>query len=162
MSRKTSAAFLLESPQDPLMYVPQAREEESPSFWAWPDLMQLLRYQGMGLVSFDQGCFGHTRQKPTTCLTNMEGMRDLDDQRSEQHSEALPQNVSDQCRLSSAWAMWAPGLRAAIREALTRHLKKGGMEDEEENLHLAKMTSEEAPEAHIRQGHRPYRRNCRT
>ena len=28
--------------------------------------------------------------------------------------------------------------------------------------HLAKMTSEEAWAAHIRQGHRPYRRDCRT
>ena len=57
---RVRTAFLLESPQDPLTYVPQAREEESPSFWAWPELMQLLRYQGMGLVSFDQGCFGHS------------------------------------------------------------------------------------------------------
>ena len=84
---RVRTAFLLESPQDPLTYVPQAREEESPSFWAWPDLMQLLRYQGMGLVSFDQGCFGHSRRKPTTCLTNLEDMRDLEDQRSTMHSE---------------------------------------------------------------------------
>ena len=63
-------AFLLESPQDPLTYVPQAREEESPSSWAWPELMQLLRYQGKGLVS----------RKPTTCLTYIEDIRDLDDQ----------------------------------------------------------------------------------
>ena len=123
--------------------------------------MQLLRYQGMGLVSFDSGCFGHPRRKPTTCLTNMEDMRDLDDQRSEKHSEALPQNVGDRCRLSSTWAMWA-ALRAAIREALKRHLKMAYVEDVEENPHLAKMTSEEAWEAHIRQGHRPYRRDCRT
>ena len=38
---RVRTAFLLESPQDPLTYVPQAREEESPSFWAWPELMQL-------------------------------------------------------------------------------------------------------------------------
>ena len=48
---RVRTAFLLESPQDPLTYVPQAREEESPSFWAWPELMQLLRYQnGFGIL----------------------------------------------------------------------------------------------------------------
>ena len=93
---RVRTAFLLESPQDPLTYVPEAREEESPSFWAaWPELMQLLRYQGMGLVSFDQGCFGHSRRKPTTCLTNLEDMRDLEDQRSTKHSEALPKDIKD-------------------------------------------------------------------
>ena len=159
---RVRTAFLLESPQDPLTYVPQAREEESPSFWAWPELMQLLRYQGMGLVSFDQGCFGHSRRKPTTCLTNLEDMRDLEDQRSTKHSEALPKDIKDRCHLSSTWAVWAPGLRAAIREALHRHLKREGDETADEEPHLAKMTSEEAWEAHIRQGHRPYRRDCRT
>ena len=159
---RVRTAFLLESPQDPLTYVPQAREEESPSFWAWPELMQLLRYQGMGLVSFDQGCFGHSRRKPTTCLTNLEDMRDLEDLCSTKHSEALPKDIKDRCHLSSTWAVWAPGLRAAIREALHRHLKREGDETAGEEPHLAKMTSEEAWEAHIRQGHRPYRRDCRT
>ena len=138
---RVRTAFLLESPQDPLTYVPQARQEESPSFWAWPELMQLLRYQGMGLVSFDQGCFGHSRRKPTTCLTNLEDMRDLEDQRSTKHSEALPKDIKDRCHLSSTWAVWAPGLRAAIREALHRHLRPEGDETAGEEPHLAKMTA---------------------
>eukprot|EP00435_Cladocopium_sp_Y103_P059106 s1026_g21.t1 len=39
---------------------------------------------------------------------------------------------------------------------------RGGEENVDESPHMAKMTSEEAWQAHIRQGHRPYRRDCRT
>ena len=88
-----------------------------------------------------------------TTETDHEDMRDLEDQRSTKHSEALPKDIKDRCHLSSTWAVWAPGLRAAIREALHRHLKREGDETAGEEPHLAKMTSEEAWEAHIRQGH---------
>ena len=70
-----------------------------------------LPRNGFGPVSLDQGCFGHSRRKPTTCLTNLEDMRDLEDQRSTKHSEALQEDIKDRCHLSSTWAVWAPGLR---------------------------------------------------
>lgn len=73
--------FLLESSQDPKTYLLGGKGDESASFWAWPETELFLKSHeccGMGLIHFDQGMFGHVRKKPTTCLTNLPDMGELD------------------------------------------------------------------------------------
>ncbi|MCG8453600.1 MAG: hypothetical protein MI717_10515, partial [Spirochaetales bacterium] len=58
--------FLLESPQDPKTYLQNGEGDESASFWAWDETLMFLetfKPNGMELISFDQGAFGHTRKE---------------------------------------------------------------------------------------------------
>ena len=48
-----------------------------PSFWSFPEVQQMLEEPGMSLSKFDQGAMGHQRRKPTTVLTNIDGMEQL-------------------------------------------------------------------------------------
>ena len=68
--------FLLESPQDPATY---QEGQESPSFFAWPQLQQLFEEdENMKMVCFDHRATGHCRRKPTGLLTNLPMMERLE------------------------------------------------------------------------------------
>ena len=72
---KGTTGFLLESPADPAKMVGDGGR--TPSFWSWPEVLGLLEEESMGMVTLDQGAVGHSKKKPTSLLTNMPGMMEL-------------------------------------------------------------------------------------
>ena len=78
-NRKSSirTGFLLESPMDPADYLTGPEAEETPSYFEWPQLRQMLEAESMLIVNFDQGSTGHERRKPTGLLTNLPLMEQL-------------------------------------------------------------------------------------
>ena len=153
--------FLLESPQDPKSYLAEGQGDESASFWAWPETKTFWEKHepmGMEMIHFDQGLFGHVRKKPTTCLTNLPDMGELNGCRSGGNERFLEGNLEDRLRQTSAWSLWAPGLRAAIKVSLTVLLGWYGLG----NPKLSKTMNIDQWKRHIEQGHYPYRRDCKT
>ena len=113
--------FLLESPQDPKTYLQNGEGDESASFWAWDETLMFLetfKPNGMELISFDQGAFGHTRKKPTTCMTNLPDMQELHGCRSGERERYLAVDLDERLLQTAAWSLWAPGLRAAVKTSL--------------------------------------------
>ena len=158
---KNRVGFLLESPQDPNVYLQDGEGEKSASFWAWEETLTFLeKYRPceMTLIHFDQGAFGHTRRKPTTCMTNLPDMKDLDGCRSGTRERALANNIEERLEQTASWSLWAAGLRAAIRTSLSVLLGWYGFA----NPQLSKSLGIEQWKQHIAQGHQPYRRDCRT
>ena len=69
--------FLLEHPEDPQEYLGEEESKEFPSVWEWPEIEAFAKKYGLKVVSFDQGRCGHGRRKPTSLLTNLPGMDEL-------------------------------------------------------------------------------------
>ena len=70
-------------------------------------------------MTIDQRRVGHSRRKPTTLLTNLPGLQELHGLRAAPGGDdPLPNDVNDSILASKSWALWAPGLRAAVRESL--------------------------------------------
>ena len=154
--------FLLESPQDPKTYLSDGLGDESASFWAWDetrDFLERFAPQGMGLVQFDQGVFGHCRKKPTTCMTNLPDMSQLDGCRSGEKERFLAVGLNERLDQTASWSIWAPGLRAAIRTSLGVLMEWYGFGSPK--LAAAGLGLD-GWKTHIEQGHQPYRRDCRT
>lgn len=113
----------------------------------------------MSLVTFDQGCLGHPQVKPTSCLTNLPLMTHLHGLRCESnHGEGLKRDLGDRMKQTSGWSVWAPGLKRAIRVSLMILLKGFGIDDGS----LKKVWDRDQWVRHFRQGHRPFRRDCRS
>ena len=151
----------MESPQDPKTYFPDGAGDESASFWAWDETLAFLaKYEnvGMSLLSFDQGAFGHVRKKPTTCMSNLPDMCELDGCRSGQRERHLAVHLDERLQQTSSWSLWAPGLRAALRTSLLVLGEWYGLAPPK----LSKSLGIEQWRQHIAQGHQPYRRDCRT
>ena len=148
--------FLMESPRDPAEYTD---DPEPPTFWDWPEVQGVLGEPSMNLVTFDQGCLGHPQVKPTSCLTNLPLMTHLHGSRCDSnHGEGLKRDLGDRMKQTSGWSVWAPGLKKAIRVSLMILLKGFGIEDGA----LKKVWDRDQWVRHFRQGHRPFRRDCRS
>ena len=147
--------FFLESPEDPAVW---ANEANSPTFWVWPEVTQLLEQPDMRLISFDQGRYGHERVKPTSCLSNLPFLEDLDQARCERpHGKVLHPENPERVKQTDDWSAWAPGLKHALRVSLNLLIHQCGLADNQ----LKKALSRQEWRTHILQGHRPYRRDCR-
>ena len=147
--------FLLESPEDPAGY---AGEKQAPSFWAWPEWEYVTRLDpSIRRISFDQKCFGHTQVKPTTVATNLQGFGELDGCRAATRGEPLASDLVERFQQTSSWSCWAPGLKKVVRVALSSLCRAHA----NMNPELKKALNNEEWKTHIRQGHQPYRRDCR-
>ena len=71
-----NCGFLLGNPRDPAKYLEP--HEEFPSFWEWPGEHECAQRHNMVHVRVDQGALGHMRKKPTTLLTNMTALAELE------------------------------------------------------------------------------------
>ena len=69
-------AYLMEHSTDPKDYLDEA--EQYPSIWEWPEVHDFAQRHGLQTVKLDQGACGHNCVKPTTLLTDLEAMKDLD------------------------------------------------------------------------------------
>ena len=147
--------FFLESPEDPAVW---ANEANSPTFWVWPEVTQLLERPDMRLISFDQGRYGHERVKPTSCLSNLPLLEDLDQAPCERpQGKVLHPEIPERVKQTADWSAWAPGLKHALRVSLNLLIHQCGLADNQ----LKKALSRQEWRTHILQGHRPYRRDCR-
>ena len=61
-------------------------------------------------ISFHQGALGHQTSKPTTVLTSMKELFDLQGLVSKGSPKAKPSDLNQRMELSSSLASWAPGL----------------------------------------------------
>ena len=151
--------FLMESPRDPVEY---GDNPEAPSFWEWPELKELLEDPRMNLLTFDQGHLGHPQVKPTSCLTNLRWLFQLQGMKSSwNHGEPLKSDLDERCKQTSSWSSWAPGLKRVIRASLL-HLLREHEIDDGSCRSLMKLLNREQWFRHFQQGHRPFRRDCRT
>ena len=131
----------------------EAEEKDYPSIWDWPELKEFEKRHWLHRVKFDQGATGHVRRKPTTLCTSMEeirqlhGLKDTDEPR-----EEIKEGLQERLAQSSSWAAWSPGLVAAVKVSIEMFL--GGRPS------CRRFTLDEW-RAHVRQGHVPYRKDCR-
>ena len=155
---RVKTGFLLESPEDP------GKNELGsvmPSFWSWEEILALEEEEGMNMVSFDQKTMGHIRKKPTTIMTNLPNMTELHELRSPPgQDEPLAENLAERMEQSRSWALWASGLRAAVWASLKLYLEQLMGEGPKIAKALTAREKEQWAQ-HFRQGHRPFRRDCR-
>ena len=116
----------------------------------------------MYLLTFDQGGLGHSQVKPTSCLTNLPMLNQIQGLTcSRSHGEPLKENLGERCEQTSSWSSWAPGLKQLVRLSLLSLLKDHGIDDGSW-CSLRKVLNREQWFRHFQQGHRPFRRDCRT
>ena len=110
---------------------------------------------GMELIKCDQGAMGHNRRKPTTLMGNLPGLDSLQDLRQGRRDgsdhEFLEVDLKTRMQQTAAWAAWAPGLVAAVKQATRMFLM--------ELPSLRKMSLADWKQ-HALQNHIPYRRDC--
>ena len=128
---QAQTAFLCEQPQDPAEYRKKEDVDEHQYFsmWRTQEWKSFQEAYNAKLISFDQGPFGHPKRKPTTlALINMNEMMQLQDVRgrgAEPEVAPLPElSVKERCALSKTWAAWAPGMKAAVAEAISRWIRR--------------------------------------
>ena len=111
-------------------------------------------------MTIDQRRVGHSRRKPTTLLTNLPGLQELHGLRAAPGGDdPLPNDVNDRILASKSWALWAPGLRAAVRESLSIFLEV--VYDGVPKLARLCQKEQDMWKGHFCEGHRPFRRDCR-
>ena len=158
----------LENPEDPANYLPEheVRANGYPSFWNFEEVKNLIGAHGLRLIHFDQSRMGHPRRKPTSFLTNLPGMGDLDGMRGGGNADPQPNNLEERMEQSRSWAKWAPGLVRAVKASLKVYLKNLPTTEPSVKelgcpaIHKTKLNLEEWKQ-HVRSGHVPYRRDCR-
>ena len=154
--RRFRTGFLLESPQDPATYLDTTEGQESPSFFEWPQLQQLLgEDEPMKMVCFDQGATGHCRRKPTGLLTNLPMMEQLEFCKGGGTTNPVCGDLSQRMATSRSWSEWSSGLVRAIQYSLKEMLK-----EDEDTVQVAKFNLDEW-RRHVRMQHVPFRRDCR-
>ena len=128
---QAQTAFLCEQPQDPAEYRKKEDVDEHQYFsmWRTQEWKSFQEAYNAKLISFDQGPFGHPKRKPTTlALINLDEMMQLQDVRgrgAEPEVAPLPElSVKERCAISKTWAAWAPGLKAAVAEAISRWIRR--------------------------------------
>ena len=170
--------FLMESPQDPMDYMPEETvKHEYPSYWCFPEIQQVLHMMEGELISFDQGPMGHKKRKPTTILAaNAPGLSQLQGVSGDGLGECTAGSLEERMNQSRSWAEWSPGLTAAIQESLKIYLhhwsttkrceKGGGLNSESsgepsDTQPSCRRMDIHAWKEHVRNQHQPYRRDCR-
>ena len=166
--RPLPPAFLMEFPRDAADYMEEESvEQDSPSFWNFRDVKDMTAWMKATYVHLDQGAVGHAKRKPTTLLVaNMSDMEELQGISGEGTGQETAKSLHGRLLQSREWSAWAPGLVAAIQESLIRYLRKldehelGESHEREAESKVSKLDIESWKE-HVRNQHRPYRRDCR-
>jgi|OrbCmetagenome_4_1107370.scaffolds.fasta_scaffold192377_2 hypothetical protein len=98
--------------------------KELPSVWNWTELRGFAQRNGLAMVSFDQGCCGQVRRKPTTILTSLMRMKELDGMmQALEKSEPLHADLPQRMHQTVAWSTCAPGLVSAVKVAIEERLR---------------------------------------
>lgn len=128
-----TTALVAEQPQDPKLYrtAEEIKEKGFMSMWRTQEWCDLAKNYQADLVHFDQGPMGHELRKPTTlAVIALSELHQLQDVRGkgvgppvEGQQPPRPRSemeMGERIAQSKLWACWAPGLKAAIAEALRR------------------------------------------
>ncbi|CAL1144277.1 unnamed protein product [Cladocopium goreaui] len=146
--------LLVESPQDPCEYMEDGKEY--PSFWEWEETEDFLkRNPDMFKVRVDQGALGHPRPKPTTLLTNIVQLKELDGITSKESGESVCMDLRERLKQTASWSAWAPGLMAALKIVIPKFLASQAQQPMLSKLDLAGWKK------HLQAQHVPYRRDCK-
>ena len=109
----------------------------------------------MKLIKCDQGAMGHNGRKPTTLMGNLPGLESLQELRQGRRDgsdhEFLEVALKTRMQQTAAWAAWAPGLVAAVKQAIKMFLSE---------LPSVRKMSLADRKQHALQNHIPYRRDC--
>ena len=152
--KEHKVGFLMEHPADPESYLPEGQARQMPSIWEWEEVVSFALDFGMSWVHFDQGAMGHSRRKPTTVLTDLKAMEQLNGMRDERRvTQKIEEDLDMRLKQTASWAEWAPGFVAAIKVAIQDFL--------ENSVQLKKALTLEQWKQHVKQNHVPYRRDCR-
>ena len=180
LGRQTNPTMkcLVESPQDPNQWC-EALDGEMPSFWKWPETLEIAQLLKLELVNLQQGALGHRTAKPTTLMSDLEEIKQLQGLHTDngisgklkfqpwewsprsttvKKCDQWPTELEDRLNFSKSLAGWAPGLKNVIANAILRISKS-----EPPcclRLSVEEIQSMKAWEAHIQQGHCPFRRDC--
>ena len=157
--RNKQAAILIEQPMDPLEWAPPG-SCKPPSFLCWPETRELIRDLSLTEVKFDQGSLGHRTRKPTTVITDLPQVVELQGKRSSSPGEKWPETVEGRINMSGELAQWAPGLVEVIREAAWQRCLQPQAEALVCRLTAQQKGEAESWERHCRMGHIPYRKDC--
>ena len=115
---------LIEQPQDPEEWQAPFRPRPEfgfASYLTWPETWMTKEIASLSEVRFDQGTVGHDYCKPTTLLTDVEEMKQLDGQRVAQGmTQGWPGYLKDRMNEAKMAAEWAPGLCDLIKTAIRR------------------------------------------
>ena len=152
--KRPTADILVEQPADPKDW--KEGGENYPTFLTWEETVFMEEITGASRVTFDQGAVGHRSNKPTTIITTLEAMQQLQGLKSQCSGMRWAKTVGERIEQSKELAAWAPGLVEAIAQAV---LQQG---EERRVRALTKGDKDEAAmwEAHFAAGHTPYRRDC--
>ena len=147
--------FLMGSPEDPAKY---AGECDAPTFWVSPEVQAIKDRFGVKVVAFDQGQLGHSQTRPTMCLTNLDHVEQMHGARcGKKVGEGLCPALQGRMAQTSSWSAWAPGLKRAIKDSLL--LMDTKMDST--TPRAKRFSDSDQWVKHVKQGHRPYRRDCR-
>ncbi len=124
-----------------------------------PDpLFGFASHFGLKVVAFDQGQLGHSQTRPTMCLTNLDHVEQMHGARcGKKVGEGLRPALQGRMAQTSSWSAWAPGLKRAIKDSLLLIDTKM----DSTTPRVKRFSDYDQCVEHVKQGHRPYRRDCR-
>ena len=157
------AMVCIEQPQDPQEWRTPQTGETYPSFLAWPETEVVVKAGGLQRATFMQGDLGHPTTKPTTVLTNMERLKEVEQQqkgRKHDQSQGWPSTVEERMRMSRHLASWAPGMVEAIIGDILDYVQNAQQGPKLQALSRRQKLDAEGWERHCRAGHLPHRRDC--
>ena len=117
----------------------------------------MIHRGGLRTVRLDQGPLGHHTRKPTTLLTNIPEVEELDGIRGRGEQVSWPQSTDQHIQMSKGLAGWAPGLVHRLQRAIKR------IAVEEKRIKALTAKDKKAAEErrkHCQANHLPYRRDC--
>ena len=156
------AKNLIEQPQDPNEWYQNPKEEDLyPSFLRWPETRKIAAALGLTTTRLEQGALGHPTVKPTSLLSDLQEVQALEGLRTSKEAQPTnqwPVHLDERLQFSKTLAAWAPGLKAVLVKVI--HRVAEGVEPIVKKLSLEELDEIRKWEAHVSQGHLPYRRDC--
>ena len=148
--------LFVESPQDPAEYLEDGLERNYPSFWEWVETKDFMRRQSdVFKIQVDQGALGYPKPKPTTLMTNMAQLRELDGVKVSTTREEIQGDLCERRKHAALWSSWAAGLVESLKIVIPRFLQNQSQQPALKKLDL------EGWKNHLLSQHVPYRRDCR-
>ena len=151
--------YVIEQPQeDPERWMSRDHlQDRYPSFMVWPETVEAGKSLQGKFIHFNQGVLGHPTAKPTTLLTNIKRLMQLQGQCGSAKATTWPETLEKRLSKTKSMAEWAPGLvdlliADAIEAARAEH------EASVKALSAAEKQAAAAWRSHFAHGHVPYRR----
>ena len=155
--QRPDAELLLEQPQDPEEWASWA--PDCPSFLVWPETRQLVSDLELCEVRVNQGKMGHATKKPTTLITDVPEVKQLEMAATtvQETKASWPDQLQDRMVLSKQLAQWAPGLVEVLKIAMRRKINSN---PSLKALNAKEKDAKQAWQLHRDLNHLPYRRDC--